>query len=70
MASRLRELEDRTGFPGPKAHIIALTASVLPEDRKRAIESGMNDFLSKPLRVSDLDSALDRVPLKSLSMSL
>jgi signal transduction histidine kinase/ActR/RegA family two-component response regulator len=70
VASRLRELEDRTGFPGPKAHIIALTASVLPEDRKRAIESGMNDFLSKPLRVSDLDSALERVPLKSLSMSI
>jgi len=43
---------------------------VLPEDRKRAIESGMNDFLSKPLRVSDLDSALERVPLKSLSMSI
>jgi signal transduction histidine kinase/CheY-like chemotaxis protein len=70
VASRLRELEDRSGFPGPKAHIIALTASVLPEDRKKAIESGMNDFLSKPLRVGDLDSALERVPPRSLSMSI
>ena len=68
VASRLRELEDRSGFPGPKAHIIALTASVLPEDRKRAVDCGMNDFLSKPLRVAELDAALDRVPLRSLSM--
>ena len=69
VASRLRELEDRSGIPGTKSYIIALTASVLPEDRKRAIESGMNDFLSKPLRVADLDDALDRVPPRGMMIS-
>ncbi|MEL0640261.1 response regulator [Pseudoalteromonas aliena] len=32
-----------------KAPIIALTAAVLPEDKKAAMSAGMNDFLSKPL---------------------
>jgi signal transduction histidine kinase/CheY-like chemotaxis protein len=69
VASRLRELESRSGIPGTKAHIIALTASVLPEDRKRAIESGMNDFLSKPLKVSDLGEALELIPPRGLAMA-
>ncbi|MDO6548232.1 hybrid sensor histidine kinase/response regulator [Pseudoalteromonas carrageenovora] len=29
--------------------IVALTAAVLPEDKKAAINAGMNDFLTKPL---------------------
>ena len=29
--------------------IIALSAAVLEEDRKKAKESGINDFLSKPV---------------------
>ncbi|MFH0986100.1 MAG: response regulator [Candidatus Omnitrophota bacterium] len=34
--------------------IIALTAAVMEEDRKMAEEAGMNDFLTKPMRASDL----------------
>ena len=40
--------------------IIALTAGAFEEDRERALESGMNDFLSKPLRVEQLKAALAR----------
>jgi signal transduction histidine kinase/DNA-binding response OmpR family regulator len=38
--------------------IIALTASVLEEDRKRCMDAGMVGFLAKPLRIDELTQAL------------
>jgi two-component system, sensor histidine kinase and response regulator len=38
--------------------IIALTAGAFEEDRLNAFRAGMNDFLSKPLRVDQLQDAL------------
>ena len=38
--------------------IIALTASVLEEDRQRCLDAGMQGFLSKPLRLDELSAAL------------
>jgi two-component system sensor histidine kinase/response regulator len=29
--------------------VIAMTASVLPQDRRRCLDAGMNDFIAKPL---------------------
>jgi signal transduction histidine kinase/DNA-binding response OmpR family regulator len=40
--------------------IIALTASVLEEDRKRCFDAGMVGFLPKPLRVDELSESLER----------
>jgi signal transduction histidine kinase/CheY-like chemotaxis protein len=40
--------------------IIALTASAMEEDRKRALDSGMNDFLSKPFTRAQLHGTLAR----------
>ena len=40
--------------------IIALTAGAFEEDRLNAFQAGMNDFLSKPLRVDLLQTALQR----------
>ena len=40
--------------------IIALTASVLEEDRQRCREAGMVGFLPKPLRIDELSEALSR----------
>jgi signal transduction histidine kinase/DNA-binding response OmpR family regulator len=40
--------------------IIALTASVLEEDRQRCLDAGMAGFLPKPLRIDELSEALAR----------
>ncbi|MGZ8211372.1 MAG: response regulator, partial [Burkholderiales bacterium] len=45
---------------GKRTPIIALTASALPEDREKCIAAGMDDFVTKPVRESDLDAALSR----------
>lgn len=48
----------------PKAHqpwIIALTADSTNETRKRCMEAGMDDFLTKPMRTAALVAALRRV---------
>lgn len=40
--------------------IIALTANVFEEDRKRYVEAGMSGFLAKPIQMPELVSILDR----------
>ncbi|MCU0493872.1 MAG: response regulator [Chloroflexaceae bacterium] len=47
--------------------IIALTANVMQGDRESYLAAGMNDYLSKPLRLELLREALERVqPLESV----
>jgi CheY-like chemotaxis protein len=40
--------------------IVALTASAMQNDRVRALDAGMNDFLTKPLRTDALTEAIVR----------
>ena len=42
-------------------HIIALTANALKEDKERCFEVGMNDFLSKPFKIKDIQEAISRM---------
>jgi CheY-like chemotaxis protein len=45
--------EERSQIP-----IIAMTANAFEEDRQQALQSGMNDFLTKPINVEQLLNAL------------
>ena len=40
--------------------IVAVSASVLPEDRRRMLEAGMNDYIAKPLRPEEIAMVLER----------
>ena len=44
----------------PPIPIVALTASVLSEDRERMLDAGMDDHLGKPVRSDDLARMLER----------
>jgi CheY-like chemotaxis protein len=46
---------------GCQPYIIALTAHALEGDRERLLSSGMDDYVSKPIRMEDLVAALKRV---------
>jgi signal transduction histidine kinase/CheY-like chemotaxis protein/HPt (histidine-containing phosphotransfer) domain-containing protein len=45
---------------GEHVTIIAMTAHALQEDRDKCLASGMDDYLSKPVTSSDLQSVLNR----------
>lgn len=48
--------------------IIALTANVMPEDKEKCITSGMNDYLSKPVRPPSLASMLQKWTADSIDV--
>jgi PAS domain S-box-containing protein len=51
----------RERWPGERApRIIAVTASTMQEDRERCFEAGMDDYISKPVRIEELTGVLRR----------
>jgi signal transduction histidine kinase/FixJ family two-component response regulator len=56
-----RRIRDRTSAVlDHEVPIVAMTANAFPEDRVRAIASGMNDFLSKPVDQSALSAVIEK----------
>ena len=49
---------------GERPHIVAMTANAMQGDREMCLEAGMDDYLTKPIRVDRLVEALNQVPAR------
>lgn len=58
---KIRELEARSDWDREPIHIVAMTANVFSGQRERCLAAGMNDYLSKPLRLAQLATALSGI---------
>jgi CheY-like chemotaxis protein len=54
-----RQIRRRDGS-ARQTPVIALTADVMPDCRERCLEAGMNDYITKPVKVETLDMALSK----------
>jgi CheY-like chemotaxis protein/anti-sigma regulatory factor (Ser/Thr protein kinase) len=57
LAGKIRQAEQQTGAHLP---IIAITANAMEEDARHCMESGMDDFVSKPVRLDELHAVLQQ----------
>jgi two-component system sensor histidine kinase/response regulator len=55
---RIREIEKENG--ATPTFIIALTANATEEDRKKCLELGMDDFVSKPIKRESIEEVVKR----------
>ena len=51
-------------LPGKQPIIIATTANAMSEDRKTCLDAGMDDYISKPLKVEELVKIIEKWALK------
>jgi signal transduction histidine kinase/DNA-binding response OmpR family regulator len=55
------EATRRLRAEGSRAWIIAMTANAMRGDREICLAAGMDDYITKPVRIADLEAALSRV---------
>jgi CheY-like chemotaxis protein/HPt (histidine-containing phosphotransfer) domain-containing protein len=51
---------DQSRLPKSPVHIIAITANAMQGDAEKCFAAGMNDYLSKPIGLPDLQAAMER----------
>lgn len=56
VTKRFREMEKETGNFTP---ILAMTANSLAGDREKSLESGMNDYIAKPLNMTEINTRIE-----------
>jgi CheY-like chemotaxis protein len=49
---------------GVRPRIVAMTANAMQGDREMCLEAGMDDYLTKPIRVERLVEALNLIPAR------
>jgi CheY-like chemotaxis protein len=54
-----RAIRALAGPPG-QVCIVAMTANARPEDRQACLDAGMDDYITKPIDMADLQAALSR----------
>jgi CheY-like chemotaxis protein len=62
-----RRIRARWTDDGP--WIIAMTANAMAEDREACLAAGMDDYLAKPVRIEELQDALERAPRRPVEMT-
>jgi CheY-like chemotaxis protein len=45
-----------------------MTAHAMRGDRERCLDSGMDDYITKPISLSELDRVLERVETQALTI--
>jgi len=56
-----RAIRDRESRAAKRTPVIAVTALTLPEERETCLAAGMDDYLTKPIRYTDLAATLRRI---------
>lgn len=51
----MRKLEALAALP-----VVAMTANVMPEDKRRCLAAGMNDFICKPIMPEAISAVLEK----------
>jgi len=64
--ARIRQMEQKLGKHTP---IIAMTAHALHGDREKCIDAGMDDYVSKPIQLKQLQLTLDKYISQSIVSS-
>jgi hypothetical protein len=60
----------RASETGQRIPIIAMTANAMESDRERCLEAGMDDYLSKPIKATELQAMLQRFATPSPQVSV
>lgn len=56
---KIREIEEANAYNHTK--IVALTANALQEEKRKCYDSGMDDFVAKPFKISDIEKVLSEI---------